>query len=172
MSEPAPHNLLPAVPEGRIAGRVHTMAVRAYYEDTDVSGVVYHANYLKWFERARSDLVRQLGIDQRAAIEAGEGAYAVAEIALRYHAPARLDDVVRIETRANTVGGAFCVMDQLAFRQDVLLAKAQVKVGFVGPNGRPRRQPAPWRAAFSLFLAAPADEAGAGSDPLLAAGLS
>ncbi|HEX4848739.1 MAG TPA: YbgC/FadM family acyl-CoA thioesterase, partial [Novosphingobium sp.] len=84
----------PAPPEGLIAGRQHRFAVRAYYEDTDLSGVVYHANYLRWFERARSDFVRLIGIDQRAAVESGEGAFAVADMAIRYAAPARLDDAV------------------------------------------------------------------------------
>jgi acyl-CoA thioester hydrolase len=132
---------------------VHYFAVRAYYEDTDLSGVVYHANYLRWFERARSDLLRLLGIDQRAAVEAGEGAYAVTEIAIRYASPARLDDDVLIETRVEDLGAASCRMCQSAFRNGDLLARAQLRVGFVSPRGRPRRQPAAWRAAFEDFLA-------------------
>ena len=75
---------LPQPPAGCFDGPVHRFAVRAYFEDTDLTGVVYHANYLRWFERARSDLVRLLGIDQRAAQDAGEGAYAVADLAIRY----------------------------------------------------------------------------------------
>jgi acyl-CoA thioester hydrolase len=122
-----------------------------YYEDTDLSGVTYHANYLKWFERARSDLLRLLGVDQRAAIEAGEGAYAVADMHIRYLAPAKLDDVLRIETRLAELGKASCRMHQLAFRNDVLLAQANVRVGFVAPNGRPRRQPAAWLERFHQF---------------------
>ena len=62
----------PSLPDGVLDGDRHLYAVRAYYEDTDLSGIVYHANYLRWFERARSDLLRRLGIDQRAAIEADE----------------------------------------------------------------------------------------------------
>ena len=68
---------LPDPPSGSFEGAVHRFAVRVYFEDTDLSGVVYHANYLRWFERARSDMLRLLGVDQRAAQEAGEGAYAV-----------------------------------------------------------------------------------------------
>lgn len=101
-------------------GAVHYFAVRAYYEDTDLSGVVYHANYLRWFERARSDLLRLLGIDQRAAVEAGEGAYAVTEIAIRYASPARLDDDVLIETRVEDLGAASCRMCQSADRKSVV----------------------------------------------------
>jgi len=145
---------------GRIDGAVHRFAVRAYYEDTDLSGVVYHANYLKWFERARSDLLRLLGVNQRAAYEAGEGAYAVAELTIRYRAPARLDDSVLIESHVLANGAASCRMRQLAFSSGVLLAEADIRVGFVGTDGRPRRQPAPWRAAFSTMLSGNAPKAG------------
>src|SRR3569833_4213011 len=93
---------------GRFDGARHLFALRVYYEDTDLSGVVHHANYLRWFERARSDMLRLLGIDQRAAQEAGEGAYAVAELTIRYAAPARLDDAVRIESRPREVRAASC----------------------------------------------------------------
>lgn len=143
----------PAPPEGLIDGRLHRFAVRAYFEDTDLSGVVYHANYLRWFERARSDFVRLLGIDQRAANEAGEGAFAIADLTIRYAAPARLDDVVRIETRCTELGAASCRMHQLAIHEDGrLLAEARMRVGFVAPDGRPRRMPVPWRAAFATIL--------------------
>lgn len=142
----------PHPPGGCFDGPVHRFAVRAYFEDTDLTGAVYHANYLRWFERARSDMVRLLGIDQRAAQETGAGAYAVVELAIRYLAPARLDDVVGIETSAQEIGAASCRLLQRAFRNDTLLAEAGVRVGFVGPDGRPRRQPAPWRAAFAAIM--------------------
>jgi acyl-CoA thioester hydrolase len=148
------HPSWPEPPGGRFDGPVHLYAVRAYFEDTDLSGVVYHANYLRWFERARSDMLRLLGIDQRAAQEAGEGAYAVSELTIRYHAPARLDDVVHIESRAEDLRGASCRMHQRAFRDETLLTEARLRVGFVGPDGRPRRQPAAWRAAFSAIAPA------------------
>ena len=143
---------LPVPPEGLFDGPVHRYAVRVWYEDTDLSGVVYHANYLKWFERARSDLVRLLGIDQRAAQEGGAGVYAVSDLAIRYLAPARLDDAVIVETRAEEVGAASCRLIQRALRDEILLAEARVRVGFVGPDGRPRRQPAEWRAAFQRLV--------------------
>ena len=100
-------------PGGRLDGAAHYFPVRVYYEDTDLSGIVYHANYLKWFERARSDLLRLLGIDQRAAQEAGEGTYAVADLTIRYAAPARLDDAVIIESRPTELraaSGLICAM--------------------------------------------------------------
>ncbi|MCZ8171822.1 MAG: YbgC/FadM family acyl-CoA thioesterase [Novosphingobium sp.] len=151
---------LPAPPSGRIDGTLHRFAVRAYFEDTDLSGVVYHANYLRWFERARSDFVRLLGIDQRAVNEAGEGAFAVADLTIRYAAPARLDDAVLIETTCEELGAASCRMHQIARREDgLLLAEARLRVGFVAPDGRPRRMPAAWRAAFATIMPAkPAQE--------------
>lgn len=144
--------ILPSPPDGVIDGARHLYAVRAYYEDTDLSGIVYHANYLRWLERARSDLLRQLGIDQRVAIEAGEGAYAVSELALRYLRPARLDDDILIETRCTDLGAASCRMAQRASRNGETLVDATLRVGFITPSGRPRRQPAEWRAAFARFM--------------------
>src|SRR3954471_19775991 len=141
-----PEPQFPEPASGRFDGPVHRFAVRAYFEDTDLSGVVYHANYLRWFERARSDMLRLLGVDQRAAFEAGEGAYAVADLSIRYLVPAKLDDVVIIESETEELRAASCRVRQRALRGDTLLTEARLRVGFVGPDGRPRRQPAPWRA--------------------------
>src|SRR6188474_918157 len=94
----------PQPASGLFQGPLHLFPVRVYFEDTDLSGVVYHANYLRWFERARSDMLRLLGIDQRAAHAAGEGAYAVSELSIRYRAPARLDDAVTVKSRTLEVG--------------------------------------------------------------------
>jgi acyl-CoA thioester hydrolase len=142
---------LPAPASGCFDGPLHRFAVRVYYEDTDLSGVVYHANYLRWFERARSDMLRLLGIDQRAAFDAGEGAWAVADISLRYSAPARLEDVVMIVSRLEELGAASCRLGQQAWRDDTLLADAHLRIGFVRPDGRPRRQPEAWRKAFDTI---------------------
>ena len=139
-------------PGGRLVGTTHFFPVRVYYEDTDLSGIVYHANYLKWFERARSDLLRLIGIDQRAAQEAGEGAYAVADLSIRYAAPARLDDAVVIASRPIELRAASCRLHQQAWRGETLLAEAHLRVGFVGSDGRPRRQPQAWRAAFATLI--------------------
>jgi acyl-CoA thioester hydrolase len=141
----------PTLPGGLIDGPRHLFAVRAYYEDTDLSGIVYHANYLRWFERARSDLLRLLDIDQRAAVEAGEGAYAVADLHIRYAKPARLDDTVVIETRCTELGAASVRIVQRATRDGELVAEQKVRVGFIDPAGRPRRQPSEWRRAFHHF---------------------
>ena len=142
----------PSPPGGCLDGTTHLFPVRVYYEDTDLSGIVYHANYLKWFERARSDLLRLLGIDQRAAVEAGEGAYAVADLTIRYVASAKLDDEVVIASRPIELRAASCRLHQKALRGEDLLAEAQLRVGYVGPDGRPRRQPDAWRTAFATLM--------------------
>lgn len=152
MDSPRPSNPAPNLPDGVLDGHRHLYAVRVYYEDTDLSGITYHANYLRWFERARSDLLRRLGIDQRAAIEAGEGAWAVADLQMRFLRPARLDDDILIVTRCTELGAASCRMAQQAWRGDELCTEATLRVGFVAPDGRPRRQPAAWRARFTQFL--------------------
>jgi acyl-CoA thioester hydrolase len=142
----------PTPPGGVFDGPRHLYAVRVYYEDTDLSGITYHANYLRWFERARSDLLRMLRIDQRAAIESAGGAYAVSEINLKYLRPAKLDDDVVIETICTELGAASCRMHQIARRGDEALCEANLRVGFISLEGRPRRQPAEWRAAFKEFI--------------------
>ncbi|MFC3097962.1 tol-pal system-associated acyl-CoA thioesterase [Alteraurantiacibacter palmitatis] len=136
---------------GVIDGARHLFPVRVYYEDTDLSGIVYHANYLKYAERARSDLLRLLGVDQRAAQEAGEGHYAVAEAHIHFRAPARLDDSLTVQTRVAEMGAASVRLVQRVARGSDVLADLTIRVGFVGPNGRPRRQPEAWRAAFESF---------------------
>jgi acyl-CoA thioester hydrolase len=142
-------------PSGRFDGTRHQFALRVYFEDTDLSGVVYHANYLRWFERARSDILCLLGIDQRAAHEAGEGAFAVTDLALRYLAPARLGDAVVIESTVAEVTRATCRLIQTALRGTDKLCTAQVRVAFVSPGGRARRLPAHFTAAFTSLLAPP-----------------
>ena len=150
--EPAPEP-----PGGRFDGPEHLVPLRVYFEDTDLSGVVYHANYLRWFERARSDMLRLLGIDQRAAHETGEGAYAVSELAIRYLAPARLDDVLIVRTRTIGVGAATCRIAQEAWKGDALLASSNVVAAFVTPTGRPRRQPREWISIFRELVDAEAE---------------
>jgi len=144
----------PQPASGLFQGPLHLFPVRVYYEDTDLTGIVYHANYLRWCERARSDLLRLLGIDQRAAVEAGEGHYAVAEMHIRYLAPARLDDALVIASEATELRSASVRLRQRVLRDGNPLAEAAVRVGFISPDGRPRRQPSAWRAAFDPLLSA------------------
>jgi len=138
--------------EGRFEGREHRFPLRVYFEDTDLSGVVYHANYLRYMERARSAMLRAAGIDQRAAFEAGEGAYAVRDIGVRYHAPARLDDTLDVVTRVMRIRAASVDIQQRVMRGSTLLAEGSVEAAFVAPSGRPRRQPAAWVTAFETLI--------------------
>jgi acyl-CoA thioester hydrolase len=140
-------------------GGVHRFPLRVYFEDTDFSGVAYHANYLRWMERARSDLLRVLGIDQRGAFEAGDGVYAVADLSIRYRSPARMEDDLLVETRCVALGGASVTMEQRILRGGELLAEATVRAGFLTPGGRPRRQPADWVARFAGLMPGSADPA-------------
>ena len=137
---------------GRFQGAEHRFACRVYFEDTDLSGVVYHANYLRFMERARSDMLRQAGIDQRATFEAGEGAYAVADLRIRYLAPARLDDDLLVTTRLIQVRAASVVIHQRVSRGGGILAEAEVTAALVAPSGRPRRQPTAWVETFRRLL--------------------
>lgn len=133
---------------GRFVGSEHRFPCRVYFEDTDLSGVVYHANYLRFMERARSDMLRAAGIDQRAAQERGEGVYAITNLAIRYRAPARLDDDLLILSRVMDTRAVSCVIQQRVMWGGVLVAQAEVTAAFLSPEGRPRRQPQAWLDAF------------------------
>src|ERR1700759_5271865 len=112
--------------EGRFDGREHRFPVRVYFEDTDLSGVVYHANYLRFMERARSDMLRVAGIDQRAAQDAGEGVYAVSDVHIRYRRPARLDDALLVLSRVVDARAASCAIQQRVMRGADTVADADV----------------------------------------------
>lgn len=129
---------------GRFEAGAHRFAVRVYFEDTDAGGVVYHTSYLRFMERARSDMMRLAGIDQRGAIERGEGAYVVAGMGLRYRAPARLDDDLLVVSRIERIKGATCLVHQRVMRGSEMLVEAEVQVALIGPDGRPKRQPRHW----------------------------
>ena len=118
---------------GRFVGSEHRFPVRVYFEDTDLSGVVYHANYLRFMERARSDMLRAAGIDQRGAFESGEGVYAITNLAIRYRAPARLDDDLLIVSRVMDTKAVSCVIQQRVMRDGLLVAEAEVTAAFLSP---------------------------------------
>lgn len=144
---------LAAMPlEGRFEGREHLFPVRVYFEDTDLSGVVYHANYLRYMERARSAMLRAAGIDQRAAFEGGEGAYAIRDLAIRYLSPAKLDDTLTVVSRLTALRSASVVIQQRVMRGADSLTHAQVEAAFVAPSGRPRRQPVEWVRIFEGLI--------------------
>jgi acyl-CoA thioester hydrolase len=144
--------------EGRFDGREHRFPVRVYFEDTDLSGVVYHANYLRYMERARSDMLRLVGVDQRAAMEAGEGAYAVSDMAIKFRRPAKLDDALMVVSRLIRVRAAAVHIHQRVIRGPELLAEADVTAALVAPDGRPKRQPAHWASAYAGLIWTPEEQ--------------
>jgi acyl-CoA thioester hydrolase len=139
--------------EGRFDGREHRFPLRVYFEDTDLSGVAYHANYLRWMERARSDMLRLAGIDQRGVWEAGAGAYAVADLHIRYHAPARLDDALVVVSTVEAATPSRTVIHQTVRCGQRTLAVAEVTAVLVAASGRPTRQPAAWLAIYRQLTA-------------------
>ena len=133
---------------GGFVGPEHRFALTVYFEDTDTAGIVYYANYLKYMERARSDMLRAVGIDQRAALDAGSGVYAVAEVAIRYLKPARLGDDLLVLSTLDTVRAASVVIHQRVMRDSQTLTDARVTAAFLTLDGRPKRQPAEWVERF------------------------
>lgn len=133
---------------GAFVGAAHHFALRVYFEDTDLSGIVYHANYLRFMERARSDMLRCAGIDQRREMETGGGYYAVHDLAITYRRPAKLDDALLVRSRVLNVRAAACEIEQIISRGDEILTEGRVTAAFLGTDGRPRRQPREWRETF------------------------
>ena len=133
---------------GGFAGAEHRFALTVYFEDTDTAGIVYYANYLKFMERARSDFLRVVGVDQRGAIEAGDGVYAVADVAIRYLRPAKLNDDLVVASTVEQVRAASVVIHQQVRRGAELLTDARVTAAFLTLDGRPKRQPKEWVERF------------------------
>ena len=119
-----------------------TWTVRVYYEDTDAGGIVFYANYLKFFERARTEWLRAAGVDQQSLIDREGVAFVVKSARIDYHAPARLDDAITLTLTIEKLGRASIEFAQKAYRGDLLLADASVKVGCVDiATVRPRSLP-------------------------------
>lgn len=122
----------------------HRFPIRVFYEDTDMAGIVYYANYLRYIERARSDWVRQIGIDQLAMKAAGV-VFAVRRVEADYLLPATFDDVLEVRTRMTQLTPARMVMEQALFREDIPLFRAVVTIVCIGAAGKPARLPAELR---------------------------
>ena len=138
--------------DGEIRDGRHVMRVRVYYEDTDFSGVVYHANYLRFMERGRTNYLRLIGADQRALFseverEAPGFAFVVRSMTLDFLKPARMDDVLEVATVSVEVKGASITLLQKVTRGEELLVEARVRVAFVS-GGRARPIPRPLRIAM------------------------
>jgi len=142
--------------DGEIRNGRHHQRVRVYYEDTDFTGIVYHANYLRYMERGRSNYLRLLGADQRTLFEAAQQeapgfAFVVRAMTLDFLKPARMDDILDIVTEPGEVKGASVLLRQRVLRGDDLLLAAAVRVAFVS-GGRARPIPKPLRAAMTADL--------------------
>lgn len=135
MTEDAPN-------AGRIEGRLHFLPVRIYYEDTDFTGVVYHANYLRYFERGRSDFLRMMGVHHSELANGPEPlGFAVNKITLEFLKAARVDDALVVKTAYETMRGPRIFIAQTVERAGEVLAKAAVEVCCISLTGRPRKPP-------------------------------
>ncbi|MGA9657653.1 MAG: tol-pal system-associated acyl-CoA thioesterase [Asticcacaulis sp.] len=139
---------------GLIVGDEHHLPVRIYYEDTDFSGVVYHANYLKFFERGRSDYMRLIGVHHyELARREAPLAFAVAHMDIRFAAPVRIDEVIIIKSRLIHMSGASFTLEQSAERNAQLCTSATVQVACIDLKGRPKRLPKDLSEAIKSHLA-------------------
>lgn len=135
------------------SGRRHVLPVRVYFEDTDFAQVVYHASYVRWCERGRSDYLRLLGTDARRLIDGSEShepaAFVVRRMNMDFVRPGRIDEVLQVETRVKELGGASVTLDQRVMREDLLLFEATVTLVLVSVSGKPLRLSTVVREAFS-----------------------
>jgi acyl-CoA thioester hydrolase len=138
---------------GHFEGKVHILPVRIYYEDTDLSGVVYHANYLRYMERGRSEFFRSVGIVRLAQLDAPEPtAWALRKAEIEYVRPARLDDLIEVHTQAMSLSGARLAAEQDIFCKGVLLTRGRVEACMMTLDGKPRRIPPDTREKFAPYL--------------------
>ena len=129
----------------------HRLLARVYYADTDFSGVVYHARYLEFLERGRSDFLRLAGVHHTELADGLHGekiVWVVRRMEIDFRAPARIDDILTVDTRTLEISGARIIMGQTIRRGDDLLIEARVEAAIIGGNGKPRRFPKDWIAAF------------------------
>lgn len=125
---------------GRFDGLDHLLPVRVYYEDTDFTGLVYHANYVRYFERGRSDFLRLAGVGHAELLEQDEPlAFVVAELNIRYARPARIDDALVVRTRYEAIKGPRLIIRQTVERDGEVLCRADVTAVCIHLDGRPRR---------------------------------
>ncbi len=122
--------------------------MRVYYEDTDAAGIVYYANYLKFAERARTEMMRGLGVEHEKSRQAEGSVFIVRRAEIEFEAPARLDDELVVETRVKEFGAATILLAQDIAQGESVLVRATVLIACVGRNGRPVRLPPPLRAAL------------------------
>ena len=133
-------------------GQHHVMAVRVYFEDTDAGGVAYHASYIRWCERGRSDFLRLLGNDHHALLQGGDGrepaAFVVRRMSLEFLRPARIDEVLEVTTRVKLVTAATLTLEQTIAREGSAIFAAEVMVVLVSQSGKPQRLTEHLRGTF------------------------
>lgn len=134
-----------------MADGVHVMPMRVYYEDTDTTGMVYHANYLRYAERARTEMMRLAGIDHTRLYDAAGVAFTVRRCTVEYVKPARLDDDLAVRTRILDMTGASIHAEQIVSRAGDDLARLTLQLACVADNGRPRRLPPVVRDAMTAL---------------------
>lgn len=138
---------------GHIEAGRHRLPIRVYFEDTDHTGIVYHANYLRYMERARTEMLRHAGVDHGAAMAADEGFWAVHAMNIIWHRPARIDDQLVVVTTVTKVRAAANELTHAVMRGEQLLCSATVTAAFLSMEGRPQRQSRSWHDRFSLLMA-------------------
>ena len=149
MTDPVPY-------AGEIVGREHRLPVRIYYEDTDFTGVVYHGNYLRYFERGRSDFFRLVGVSHSALLDRPDpAAFTITRIALEFRRAARIDDALLVRTTYDRVKGPRLFISQRITRGDELIATADVEAACIDMSGRARRPPPGMAEQLTPYLAAP-----------------
>ena len=138
---------------GRFDGKTHILPARVYYEDTDVSGIVYHANYLRMMERGRSEFLRLVGIHHMVMMAGEEPvAWTIRRMEIDYAKPARLDDALEIYTRYRTLTGARLTGDQTVRRKSEILVTAKIEAALITMTGKPRRIPEDVKTKLAAYL--------------------
>ncbi len=137
---------------GGLVGNEHHFALTVYFEDTDTAQIVYYANYLKFLDRARTDMLECVGIDHAAIHRAGNGAYAVAHVDIRYLRSARVGDHLLVVSKLEQIRAASLIIHQRVMRGAELLADAHVTAAFLTPEGRPQRQPREWMEKYRALI--------------------
>lgn len=139
---------------GAINNKTHKLTARVYFADTDFSGAVYHARYLEFLERGRSDLLRCLDVHHTDLLSAEGGPlyWAVGRMEIEFNASARIDDILRVETRVSFVGGARCQMAQQILRDNDVLIEANVTAALINEAGKPRRFLTDWKQKFQVMI--------------------
>jgi acyl-CoA thioester hydrolase len=139
---------------GSFDGKTHVLPISVYYEDTDLSGVVYHANYLRYMERGRTEFFRLAGISKMAGLEDDEPtAWAIRRVEVDYHRPARLDDLIEVRTSLTALSGARMKAVQNIVCGDVLLATGRIEACITTLTGKARRLPRNVAETLAPFVA-------------------